>query len=303
METLDRQLRYFLKIAELQSLSRAAEELDCTQPALSRQIASLEASIGRNLFNRTGRGMELTDAGCNLLAEVKPAFVAIDTAVQALRDQDSLRGTLKLASVHTLSYYFVGELVAHFSGLHPTVSLSVMGRGSPEVVALVETGRADLGLVYDTAVATDKVQAVHLFDDRMCLIVGHDCDLTGPVDLTQTLPRLVGFPQHYVLRKMVHSSGLYPQFVAEAETVDAMLKMVSAGVGACILPERIPDRLLSQYHLRKIPIARPSMCRRVVAIVRADRADNPLVRELSLSAQDVARSAGLNINSEQPVLL
>ena len=63
METFDRQLRYFLQIAELKSLSRAAEDLDQTQSGLSRQLAALEAHVGKPLFNRTGRGVELTEAG------------------------------------------------------------------------------------------------------------------------------------------------------------------------------------------------------------------------------------------------
>ena len=67
MDTVDRQVRYFLKVAELKSLSKAAEALDLTQSGLSRQVASLEAYLGKPLFVRTGRGIELTEAGrCQL---------------------------------------------------------------------------------------------------------------------------------------------------------------------------------------------------------------------------------------------
>ena len=66
MDSLDRQLRYFLKIASLKSLSRAAEALDQTQPGLSRQLATLESCLGQPLFVRNGRGVELTEAGRGL---------------------------------------------------------------------------------------------------------------------------------------------------------------------------------------------------------------------------------------------
>jgi LysR family transcriptional activator of glutamate synthase operon len=145
MDSFDRQIRYFLKIAEVRSLSRAAEDLDCTQPGLSRQLAALEAHLGRALFSRTGRGMDLTDAGRQLLEAVGPAFASIDGALRALRAQDELRGALRLASVHTLSYYFIGEVMAKFSQQYGMVSLSVMGRSSPDVVELVESGKADVG--------------------------------------------------------------------------------------------------------------------------------------------------------------
>lgn len=293
MESFDRQIRYFLKIAEVRSLSRAAEDLDCTQPGLSRQLAALEAYLGRALFSRTGRGMDLTDAGYKLLEEVGPAFASIDGALQALRSQDKLQGALRLASVHTLSYYFIGEVMAKFSQQYGMVNLSVMGRSSPDVVELVESGKADVGFVYDTAVASQRLASTPLFDDKMCLIVGPDFPEQDGVDLTLALPRLVGFPAHYVLRRMIHSSGLQPQFVAEAETIDAMLKMVSSGMGACILPERVPQRLLMQYQLRKIPITNPPMCRRVVVISRQDRNDSALVRRLVETALEVAESAAM----------
>ncbi|WP_439892945.1 LysR family transcriptional regulator (plasmid) [Ralstonia sp. 25C] len=296
VETFDKQLRYFIKIAEVKSLSRAADDLDCTQPALSRQLASLEAHLGCTLFVRTGRGMDLTDCGRRVLEEVRPAFANIDAAISTLRDRHELRGTLKLVSVHTLSYYFVSDLVKAFSERHTGINLSVMGRSSPEVVDLVESGKADVGFVYDTAVASDKLVSTPLFDDEMCLVVGPDCATADGVDLTTDMPKLIGFPPHYALRRMIHSSGLNPHFMVEAETVDVMLEMVASGVGVCILPKRIPDRVLNQYHLRKVQIANPCMSRRVVAIERTDRHELAVMKQLMLTSVEVARLAGMTTN-------
>ncbi|CAN7334794.1 LysR family transcriptional regulator [Variovorax sp. LjRoot178] len=289
METIDRQLRYFVKIAESGSLSRAAAGLEITQPVLSRQLASLEAFLQCILFNRTGRGMQLTECGQALLGQIAPAFSAIDTAVNSARNQQ-LKGTLRLATVHTLSYYFVGEVVRTFTDRHPAVSLSVMGRSSPDVVELVESGRADVGIVYDTAVASHRLSSTRLFDNKMCLICGPGCDASDGVDLTEQLPSLVGFPSHYALTRMIHSSGLKPEFVAEAETVDAMLELVSAGMGACILPQRIPSRQLSQHGLRKVAIGKPAMSRMVVLITREDRNHSALTRRFLETALEVAKT-------------
>lgn len=292
METFDKQLRYFIKIAEVKSLSRAADDLNCTQPALSRQLASLEAHLGCSLFVRTGRGMDLTDYGKRLLEEVRPSFATIDASIGMLQDRNEVHGVLKVASVHTLSYYFVGEMAKKFTTRYPGINLSVMGRSSPEVVELVESGKADVGFVYDAAVASEKIASTPLFDDEMCLVVGPECHVEDGVDLMRSMPMLVGFPPHYALRKMVHSSGLNPHFVAEAETVDAMLEMVASGVGCCILPRRIPDRILGQYQLRKVNIGSPKMSRRVVAIARTDRQELAAMQKLLLTAFEVASSAG-----------
>ena len=290
MDTPDRQLRYFVRIAELKSLSRAAEDLDQTQSGLSRQLAALEAHVGKPLFVRTGRGVELTEAGTRLLDGILPAYRSIDQTLEAVRQREGVtQGSVRLATVHTLSYYFMAEVVAQFVSSREHVNLSVMGRSSPEVVALVESGKADIGFVYDAAVASDNLASTPLFDDDMCLIVRRGVEVADRVDLGAMALRLVGFPPHYALRKMIHSAGLQPEFVAEAETIDAMLKLVSSGVGACILPSRIPEKLLTDYGLRKVAIASPVLRRRVVAITLAQRQPLPLVGELLECARRIAR--------------
>lgn len=281
METLDRQLRYFLRIAELRSLSKVADELDQTQSWVSKQLASLEACLGKPLFLRTGRGVELTEAGRKLHDRIHPAYREIDHAVEIIREVQGIsQGTVHLATVHTLSYYFTAEVVASFVSSHPNVNISLMGRSSPDVVALVESGKADLGFVYDSAVDSGNLVSHTLFEDQMWLIAGPGSSLEGQQDLTDMPLRLVGFPGSYALRRMIHSSGLKPEFVAEAETIDAMLKLVSSGVGDCILPSRIPDKLLADYGLRKLPIVRPLLRRRVVAITQAGKRTTPLVEDL-----------------------
>ncbi|CAB3886410.1 LysR family transcriptional regulator [Achromobacter ruhlandii] len=290
MDTPDRQLRYFVRIAELKSLSRAAEDLDQTQSGLSRQLAALEAHVGKPLFVRTGRGVELTEAGARLLQGIQPAYRAIDQALEAVRQREGVtQGSVRLATVHTLSYYFMADVVAQFVSSREHVNLSVMGRSSPEVVTLVESGKADIGFVYDAAVASDALASTPLFDDDMCLIVRDGVAAEDGVDLGAMALRLVGFPSHYALRKMIHSAGLQPEFVAEAETIDAMLKLVSSGVGACILPSRIPQKLLTDYGLRQVAIGSPVLRRRVVAITQAQRQPLPLVRELLDCARRIAR--------------
>jgi len=281
MESQDRQLRYFVRIAETKSLSRAADDLDLTQSAISRQLASLEAYVGSALFTRTGRGVELTECGRRLLAASKPAYAAIDDALDDIRDKEGLsRGTIRVATVHTLSYYFTADVLAKFVGRHEQVNISLMGRSSPDVVALVESGRSDLGFVYDVAVTSADLAVAPLFDDEMCLIAPATHGLSAPVDLNEMNLKLVGFPSHYALHKMLRAAVRKAQVVAEAETVDAMLQLVASGVGACVLPSRIPDRVIAEHDLVKIPIASPVLKRRIVAITRKDRAPTPLVQEL-----------------------
>ncbi|MCH3847007.1 LysR family transcriptional regulator substrate-binding protein, partial [Campylobacter jejuni] len=73
-----------------------------------------------------------------------------DQALEAVRQREGVtQGSVRLATVHTLSYYFMADVVAQFVSSREHVNLSVMGRSSPEVVTLVESGKADIGFVYD----------------------------------------------------------------------------------------------------------------------------------------------------------
>lgn len=287
MDNFDRHIRYFLAIAKHASLSKAAEELDMTQSGLSRQLAALEGFLGKPLFRRTGRGVTLTGAGETLQRETGERYRHIDAVVDAIRERDGVsEGNLRIATIHTLSYYFVSDLLARFMSQRGHVNLSVLARSSPDVVGLVEKGQADIGFVYDSAVASDQLDSVPLFDDRMCLI-GRQEDFQGQtdIDLTESSLPLIGFPERYALRRMVKSAQLDSRVVAEAETIDSMLQLVGSGLGSCILPERIPSKLLAEYNLIKIHLVAPVLKRRVVAIVRNNAAAPSMARQLLEMAQ------------------
>lgn len=290
LETLDRPLRYFLTIAELGSLSKAADALDQTQSGLSKQLTALESSLGTPLFVRTGRGVALTVAGARLYGALRPAYREIDRALEEVRQHSDTHGTVRLATVHTLSYYFSGDVIAKFVSTRPHVNLSLLGRSSPDVVELVDSGKADLGFVYDVAVDVGTLTSTPLFVDDMSLIVRNDSPVVDAEALFGTGLRLVGFPAHYALRRMLHSAGIVASYAAEAETVDAMLQLVSSGVGHCILPTRIPHRLLDDYNLRKCPIAHPALRRWIVAITRSDKALTPLAANFLECATQIAEA-------------
>ncbi|PLP97555.1 LysR family transcriptional regulator [Cupriavidus pauculus] len=292
MKSHDRLLRTFLRIADLTSLSRAAHELGQTQSGVSKQLATLEAEIGQPLFIRNGRGVTLTDVGVALQQAIEVPYRAIDHALEAIRyEHGAGHATLRIAFVHTVNDYFLPDAVAGFVAKYPDVSLSLIARSSSDVVMLVEGGRADLGIVYDTAVDTAALSSHPLFEDSMCLVTVRKTEAKTSevgIDLRGRMLRLVGFPRGFALRRMVESAGLKPLYVAEAESVDSILKLVSMGVGDSILPSRLPDKLLNEHGLRKIRIDSPHLRRRMVAIKHVARKTLPIVDALFNSVLQVA---------------
>jgi DNA-binding transcriptional LysR family regulator len=288
---VDHQLRLFVEIANYKSLSSAADALSLTQSGLSRQLASLESFIGQPLFVRHGRGVEPTEAGQKLRETARSAYQLIDNTVVQLRDQHGITaGSVNVATIHTLSYYFMAEVVARFMAQRPHANVSLLGRSSPGVVELVEAGRAEIGFVYDSAVASDELEITPLFEEEMCFVVHESSRFAAlsAILLNEEIPPLVVFPAGYALRRMLHTRAFDATVAAEVETVDAMLKLVSLTNGQCILPSLIPKKLLREYQLVGIPIERPLMRRRIVAITRRGR---PLSAMTSLVLEIARESA------------
>jgi LysR family transcriptional activator of glutamate synthase operon len=291
-EELDRKIRNFLCISMHSSISAASEQLNISQPSLSRQLASLEGYLGSPLFRRTGRGLILTDAGKHLASIASPAFMSIDSAISQIRNEFGItQGSLRLATVHTLTYYFLGDLVSRFVHQNQDVTVSFMARSSTEVIKLVESGRADLGFVYDSEVASKDLISSALFTEPMAIIVRADLDpAPQKIDMTKQMLKLVVFPSGYALRRMLDTCGVPYTIAAEVETVDAMLELVSSNVGACILPSHIPQRVLEQYNLTRITDVIPVLQRKVVAIYRADTPPTAITKAILGFATEAAKA-------------
>ncbi|WP_397534308.1 LysR family transcriptional regulator [Roseateles sp.] len=144
-KTLDwSQLQSFLAVAEAGSLSRAAPLLGQSQPSLSRQLASLEASVGQALFERHSRGLTLTAAGRALLpAARRMREGAQDLSLAVAAQGQQLAGTVRLTASEIVSAYFLPELLAGLRRQHPEIQLELVA--SNEVENLLERS-ADIAL-------------------------------------------------------------------------------------------------------------------------------------------------------------
>jgi DNA-binding transcriptional LysR family regulator len=294
---VDYQARLFIEIASHKSLSAAAEALSLTQSGLSRHLASLEEFIGQPLFIRHGRGVELTEAGRKLLEVVSAAYQLVDNTILQLRNEHGVTdGSIHVATIHTLSYYFMAEVAAKFMAQRPSASLALLGRSSPGVAELVENGRAEIGFAYDSAVASDQLEITPLFEDTMCLVVHESSRFAtrASVDLRAELVPLIAFPVGYALRKMLHTKEFDATVAAEVETVDAMLKLVSMTNGQCILPVLIPEKLLQEYQLVRVKIEQPLMRRWIVAVTRRGRP----VSAMTALMLEIARESASKVTSD-----
>jgi DNA-binding transcriptional LysR family regulator len=262
-------------VARRANLSRAAEALFITQPALTARIRALEAEIGSPLFRRGRRGMALTDAGRAFLPYA-------DRAVRALRDGASaierlpMAEELVLGSAPAISTYVLPDLLVRFEAAHPAVRLSVRTGHSEEILEMAVRGDIEVGLVRE--LHHPALETMHLYDDELVLVVepSHPLARNRRVTLQRVRDaRLILFDRtssYYDLTNaLFRPAGNLPHGVLELDHIDAAKQMVLAGLGIALLPTTAVADELRDGTLRRLElIDTPPIERRIVGVRRLD---------------------------------
>lgn len=141
--------RVFYTVAKCGSLTKAAEELYISQPAVSQAIKQLETQLGTPLFNRMHKGMELTAQGGELIfADVERALQllgGVEDKLSALRN--SATGTLRIGASETIFQYCLADKLVEYHKLYPQVKFELLSDVSPRTIEQLKTDRCDIGFL------------------------------------------------------------------------------------------------------------------------------------------------------------
>src|SRR3954468_18382856 len=144
------QLKTLIHVAELGSLSKAADRLNIAQPALSRQIRLLERELGTYLFERHGRGMVLTEAGREVLEHASRIMSELDSLRSSVAQPgSSLRGIVTIGTTPTVAAIVTVPLVRKIRDSHPQLSMRFTSAFSGHLLDWVQRGELDLAVSYD----------------------------------------------------------------------------------------------------------------------------------------------------------
>lgn len=235
------QLTYFLEVARQKNFTRAAERLNLAQPALSQQMKNLEAELGAALFVRGRRQTLLTAAGEALLPRAEALLAQAEAAKQTVAEVADLRGgRLVIATIPSVSACWLPAVIRRFRAAHPKVELVLMEESSGRVGELVESGRAELGLLQ--LPVNDTVFAIReLAREPFVLLAA----ATHPVARQKTvrLAALAGEP--FVFYKgrardtalsACREAGFEPRVACESGELETVRALVAAGLGLAIVP-------------------------------------------------------------------
>lgn len=301
--TLD-QLRIFVAVAERGHMTRAAESLGMTQSAVSAAISALEGRYEAQLFNRVGRGIELTDIGRRFLPEARSVLDRASAARATLEDLSTrTRGSLSIAASQTISTYWLPRRLTAFHAAYPDVRLHVSIGNTRHVETAVAEGTADLGLV-EGATRHPALSRRRVDFDRLVLVVSSahpQLPMLGPrkVDLAAVswVIREEGSGTRDVLEALARQEGLTLNDLRIFLVLpgnEAVREAVEAGAGATIISEHVVARDLAAGVLKSIDIELP---RREFALLRhKDRFQSAAQHALvaTLCADHPASESGAN---------
>jgi len=202
-----RQLRSFVQIVELGSITAAAERLQVAQPALSRQVQALEEELGVTLLRRHGRGIIPTEEGRTLADRARQILSDVDAMVDDVLARDHrLRGTVTLGLPPTVAEVLATPLVAESLRTYPDVKLRIVAGFSGHVQDWLLRGTIDIGVTYQGA-KVPLVRTHPLLLERLFLIEPPGAP-SKPITLPEALSRSLILPSpSHGLRKLVDDAA------------------------------------------------------------------------------------------------
>jgi DNA-binding transcriptional LysR family regulator len=240
-----RQLKYFVTVARELHFAKAAELLDITQPALSKQIRVLETELGIQLFTRTKRTVKLTKAGEVFLSEARQLLQQADKAIKlAQRTALGEVGRLTIGFTATATYTVLPELIGRFRAIYPQVEVEMLELCTEAQVTALNRNEIDLGFLHPP-IDTRGLELCPILAEEFVVVLPKQHHLaTKQLLLVKDLakesfilhPRSEGPFLYDGFIKLCRQDGFQPQIVKEVDTHQTRICFVAAGMGITFIP-------------------------------------------------------------------
>ena len=235
------QLRQFLHVAELQNITRAAERIGLSQPALSRSIARLEEELGQPVFERQTRKVVLTDAGKLLEARAQQIIAIVDDAKAEICD-DGESGRIRLAAIPTIAPYYLPKLLQEFAQQYPKALVTVQEDTTDNVLKRCAQGEIDLAIVA-LPITAKYLEVETLFEEELYLVLAPDHPLTDRKAIRmkdiESLPFVLLDEAHCLsdnIRTFCRQRSFHPVSIERTNQLATVQELVSLNHGISMIP-------------------------------------------------------------------
>ncbi|MEO1268268.1 MAG: LysR family transcriptional regulator [Myxococcota bacterium] len=250
-------LKYFKMVAEVGSMSAAAQRLGISQPAVTAAMRRLEEHFETTLLLRNPRGVQLTDTGVEVLRYAEETLALLEQVHQRVLGLESAEvGSFIIGCYESLGAYFLPQFLPQFLARYPRIELTLWNGSSPEVRDAVVARKVHFGLVVNPVPHPDLV-LVDLFSDAVDFIVpteqrAHSLD--EAFDRVRQGPLVFAgrIDQSRLLLDALIARDAVPQRLLSCGDLEMVKSLVMAGLGVAILPRRVAayghDGVISRLH-------------------------------------------------------
>ncbi|MGM9950513.1 MAG: LysR family transcriptional regulator [Lysinibacillus sp.] len=267
------QLQYFKKVAHLQHMTRAAEKLSISQPALSKSIANIEQELGVPLFDRQGRSIFLNRYGILFLESVDIILAEYEKIMQEFEDITTPgHGEVAFGFIHTLGMEVVPELMATVPKKYPHMGFSLTQATSLNLLKRLEEGAIDLCLSQEIESKIIDIEWIELWSEELFVIVPseHPLALKDMIELHEIKDESFisikrGNSLRQIVDQLLKEAGVTAHTTFSGEEMHTVAGFVGAGLGVSLIPH---IKGLENFNVKKISVSSPK-CRRKIGIAWA----------------------------------
>lgn len=268
-----RQLKYFIAVAEELNFTRAAERVGIAQPPLSQQIIGLEYELRAELFHRSKRKVELTEAGHILLPHAQRILNATHEAAEAVQAaMAGKRGSIRMGAIYSSMFVFLPALLRRFHTDYPSVTVQVEEMTITQQFAALNEGLIDVGLMRGTTDIIDYSSRALVEEEFIvALPTGHPLAKHSTIRLAQ----LADYPfldmsrrsnQNYfeLVHGILATARVQPNVVQQASDMHTLLCLVGSGLGLALVPSSMRSSPIKHVTYRSISDPTPRTNMRLV---------------------------------------
>lgn len=263
------QLRLFRDIARERSFIKVAQQRHITQPAVSVHIQKLEHELGRKLFIRSPHNVQLTPEGIVILSDVKEILRLCDgLKIRTNYDQGVLEGNIRIATIHSIGMYEMGDFLSFFMKAFPKVHIHLEYRRFDDIYRLLLKEKIDLGIVAYPEKRT-KIEIIPYSEDELVVIVAKEHHLsrkkTISLDQINGEPFIAfdeGIPTREATDQIFKERDIRVDIRMTNDNIYTLKKAVEANIGVSIVPsntvnEEVHEGQLSRLRIRNANLRRP----------------------------------------------
>ncbi|USX56194.1 LysR family transcriptional regulator [Lentzea sp. HUAS12] len=239
-----KQLSTFHRVTTHMSFTKAATELRYAQSSVTAQIKGLEATLGKELFERLGGKIRLTPVGERLVPYAERILALVDEARHSLGDEAEPSGTLTVGAVESLISYRMPVLLEFFHHRYPRLQLALQSITCAEAHESVRRGVRDLGFLVEAETRHEGLETKVLGTERLVAVVapGHPLNRASQVSTShlRMFPVLAPGPEcsyRSLLEAEFHEGAEGPISLLEFGNIESVKQGVEAGIGVSVLPE------------------------------------------------------------------